>query len=217
MDKQHFVYALDCGTYDADGNKIIIFGRSTIESFARRYKLYNTSAPMPPILLGAIPCKDLEHAKDMEHYVKFQTKSYAFITNPRVELRKGSEGVLNLIETEMVDGEEFLGMPAEEFANKRIRQEVREKKQQIQQKDPDYWKRYRQDPRAKKRRDELSNERRKSREYKDHRNAYRRERRKNNLEYRERCNAQQRASKRRRKRGGNAEGQLTIILGESSE
>lgn len=231
MDNQHFVYAITNGSYDVNGNPVIIFGRSTLKTFAGRCRNYNTTAPVPPKLIGVIRCDTKEHAKNVEHAVLFRTSSDAFPENRNVEIRSGSDDVLNFIETEMEDGEAFLGMPAIEFANAKAREyqaerrkdpKYRERRAQWErereEKDPDYKRRQKEtyerkwnDPEYRENRRRKQRERKKSPEARARANARKRERYRNDPEYRKKQNERRRKHYELQKRGGNSDGQLTIF------
>lgn len=127
MDKQHFVYAIDCGTYDANGNSLRIFGRSSTWNFYNRYDSYKTSSAIVPVLCGVIPCADYEDSKKAEAAVLNRFEAEALPAMPRSEVRIASTAVLDFIATEMIDGDEFLGMPAIEYVKECRRERTRER------------------------------------------------------------------------------------------
>lgn len=119
MDNQYFVYAIDNGTISReDGIPILIFGYSSLKAIHNRFQAYNSTSPIHPILLGVIPCENKRHALDVEKAVLQHTASDCFPEKPNAEVRKASDAVLAFIETEMEDGETFLGMSLYDFVRK---------------------------------------------------------------------------------------------------
>ena len=221
MDNQHFVYAIKHGTHDANGTPIIIFGKSSTKSFYNRFQVYNSCSPTLPILLGVILCEDERHARDVEKAVLSRTASDIFPDASRKEIRKATDDVLGFIETEMEDGEAFLGMPAHEYA--RLKDNAY---RLAQMEDPE-----RKENRRKNQRDWVRNlyqtdsnfrdkERKRSRDrqrelWKDpaHRDRQKElyQERMKNPEQREKKRQYDRLWGQRKKRGGNSPGQQTLF------
>jgi len=204
MDKQHFVYAINCGTYDADGYELRIFGVSSLKSFANRYRAYMPSALIQPELVGVVPCDSREEALATERAILSRLWKDAPTTRNRSEIRRASEDVLDFIETEMMDGTEFLGMTALEFANEALH--AYQQTEQFKRSQRAYW----QKPGNRERRNERQREY--SREY----------RRRPEVKARQRLIEQQperkayqkryqQAYRQRKNRGGNSPGQLSFL------
>lgn len=121
MENKHFVYALNCGTYMADGTPIRIFGHSSLETFANRYRPYSTASPIHPTLEGVIVCDSEAHAKEVENAVMSRLWKAAPPTKNRTEVRLGTPDVLSFIETDMQNGEAFLGMDTYAFYTREVR------------------------------------------------------------------------------------------------
>ena len=115
---QYFVYAINAGTTDTDGFPCIIFGRTSTNSFAARYKAYNDGSAFHPRLLGAIPCDNEIHVEDEEGRVLLRTRNDSTFGKPKSEIRRATSEVKAFIAREMQSGDSFLGMSAREFVKK---------------------------------------------------------------------------------------------------
>lgn len=232
---KHFVYAIDIGTYDADGNAVRIFGHSSLKSIEGRYNSYNTNALRTPILCGVIVCDDKQHAYDTEKAILERLWKDAPSYRPKSELRLASDDVLNFIATEMEDGETFLGMSFKAYANQQRnayarkrrakREDVREKERAYKQR-PDvkaknnaytreycqradvkeHRKAHKQKPDVKARNRELERKRRQQPHEKAKRKAYEQK-----PEVRMRRRANERRRYREKKSGGNSPGQMSFL------
>ena len=153
MSNEHFVYAVDCGHYDAEGYPIRIFGRSASkESFISRFRGYMPACVNPPVLCGVIPCENKEHAIDTEKSVLALFADEVYPERPKSEVRRGTERVLAFIATEMQDGEAFLGGVAHELFLAHERARVRTRKR-------DYMRELRKCPKYRAREKKLAQER----------------------------------------------------------
>ena len=154
MENTHFVYALDCGTYTADGTPIRIFGHTSLKTLAHRVATYSSNAAIYPELCGALACDDKQHAREVESAVLFHTRSDRLTTRgPRCEIRLGTPAVLNFIETEMTPGDAFLGMSLQEYLRPIYVENSRRATEKLRQK-PGYRDKeraYRQQPEVKAR------------------------------------------------------------------
>ena len=121
--EQHFVYAIDNGTYDASGTPIRIFGISTLDTLPRRYKSYQLTASKRPILSGVIPCNSKDMALATESAILKRFSEDAPKEIPRSEVRLATSTILEFIETEMENGEAFLGMSCYEYCREKRRKE----------------------------------------------------------------------------------------------
>ena len=121
MKTQHFVYALDCGTYTAAGIPIRIFGRSTTETFGGRWRQYKTASVKPPVLAGVIVCESKEDAENVEYAILRRFSEQTPAGMPRCEVRIATGVVLEFIENEMERIEDFVGMSTKDFANASLR------------------------------------------------------------------------------------------------
>ena len=196
MENIHFVYALDCGTYDADGTPLRIFGVSSLETFAGRYRQYGTTSPIFPVLCGVIPCESKEDARAIEKVVLSRLWKATPPARPKTEIRRGTPDVLEFIATEMDDGETFLGMTAHDYMNRHFREAHKE-----------YQRDYRKRPE-----DRRAHTKEKKPPY--HQRPDVKERQRN---YQQRPDVKERhrksalASYHRRKRGGKSPGQLSFL------
>lgn len=174
QDRQHFVYVLNCGTYDADGYQLRIFGVSSLKSFANRYHAYMPGSLIQPELCGVVVCDSREEALATERAILSRLWKDAPPNRVRSEIRRASEDVLDFIENEMEDGTAYLGMTAKAFS--REAQRAYHKTEQFKRSQRAYW----QQPGKKQ-----------------HRNKRQRE--------------YARATRRRKRRGGNSPGQMTLF------
>lgn len=209
MDNLHFAYALDCGTFDAHGTPIRIFGHSSLEKFGGRWTAYQKASLIPPILCGVIIAEDKSHAGGIVKSILNRFSGCIPTTRDKTEILLGYEEVLEFIENEMEDGEAFLGMPAHEFALDKTRKYQKDyaqrtgksdKQRERYHTDPEYRERHLEYGREKTRRkrearlayeqtDEYKEEQRKKRELELKRARERqRERYRTDPVYRERQN-----------------------------
>ena len=197
MENKHFVYCVDCGTYDAEGYPIRTFGISTTRTFAERLRSYKQTAAMPPVLCGAIPCETRKDAKILEQALLHRFSESILPNHPDSESRRGTPDVLNFIDTEMMNGEDFLGMPTEAYRRHRTAESARE--------------RYQTDDAYREKRQRLEREKYATdTTYREKKAAWSKEHQKK-PEIREKRNQQTRLRRQRKKRGGNASGQTSFL------
>ena len=112
-----FVYALDCGLYNAEGKPLRLFGFSSLDKFAEDYTEFERTSPIQPVLCGVVPCKSASQAEAITRGIAYRFEDEAPYGMPFSGVRVASKHVLTFIANEMENGEAFLGKPAHEFAN----------------------------------------------------------------------------------------------------